>query len=57
MGLSGDAEKEVRGVDFTKLPNGQIITLPCSSDLKVGLLRAAIKKAGLTVEDFQILIQ
>ncbi len=40
-----------------KMQNGQIITLPCSSDLKVGLLRAAIKKAGLTVEDFQILIE
>jgi hypothetical protein len=39
------------------MPNGQIITLPCSSDLKVGLLRVAIKKAGLTVKDFQILIQ
>jgi len=40
-----------------KMPNGQIITLPCSSDLKVGLLRAAIKKAGLTVEDFQKLMK
>jgi len=39
------------------MPNGQIITLPCSSDLKVGLLRVAIKKAGLAGEDFQVLIQ
>ena len=35
-----------------KMPNGQIITIPTSKELKVGLLKAAIRKAGLTEEDF-----
>jgi predicted RNA binding protein YcfA (HicA-like mRNA interferase family) len=35
-----------------KMPNGQIITIPSSKELKIGLLKAAIKKAGLTEEEF-----
>jgi predicted RNA binding protein YcfA (HicA-like mRNA interferase family) len=35
-----------------KMPNGQIITIPGSKELKVGLLKAAIKKSGLTDEEF-----
>jgi predicted RNA binding protein YcfA (HicA-like mRNA interferase family) len=35
-----------------KMPNGQIITVPGKGELKVGLLIAAIKKAGLTTEEF-----
>jgi len=35
-----------------KMQNGQIITIPISKDLKIGLLKAAIKKAGLTDEEF-----
>jgi predicted RNA binding protein YcfA (HicA-like mRNA interferase family) len=35
-----------------KMPNGQLITIPGHGELKVGLLRAAIKKAGLSVEEF-----
>ena len=35
-----------------KMPNGQVITIPGKGELKVGLLNAAIKKAGLTVEKF-----
>ena len=35
-----------------KMPNGQIITIPGVGEIKVGLLRAAIKKAGLTEEEF-----
>lgn len=34
------------------MPNGQIITIPGSKELKVELLKAAIKKAGLTEEEF-----
>ena len=34
-----------------KMPNGQLITIPGHGELKVGLLRAAIKKAGLSVEE------
>ena len=36
----------------TKMPSGIIITLPWSKVLKIGLLMAAIKKAGLTKEEF-----
>lgn len=35
-----------------KMQNGQIITIPISKDLKIGLLKAAIKKAGLTDDEF-----
>ena len=35
-----------------KMPNGQLITIPCHAEVKMGLLRAAIKKAGLSVEQF-----
>lgn len=35
-----------------KMPNGQIITVPGTGEIKVGLLRTAIKKAGLTEEEF-----
>jgi predicted RNA binding protein YcfA (HicA-like mRNA interferase family) len=39
-----------------KMPNGQIITIPVSKELKIGLLKAAIKKAGLTDEEFMRLL-
>ena len=39
-----------------KMPNGQIITIPVSKDLKIGLLKVAIKKAGLTEEEFMRLL-
>jgi len=35
-----------------KMPNGQIITIPALKELKIGLLKAAIKKAGLTEKEF-----
>ena len=35
-----------------KMPNGQIITIPVSGDLKIGLLKSAIRKAGLDDEEF-----
>ncbi|MCX9014662.1 MAG: type II toxin-antitoxin system HicA family toxin [Candidatus Methanoperedens sp.] len=40
-----------------KMPNGQIITIPDSKELKIGLLKAAIKKAGLTDEKFLSLLK
>ncbi|GFO97318.1 hypothetical protein ig2599ANME_1518 [groundwater metagenome] len=40
-----------------KMPNGQIITIPGSKELKIGLLKAAIKKAGLTDEEFISLLK
>jgi predicted RNA binding protein YcfA (HicA-like mRNA interferase family) len=35
-----------------KMPNGMIITIPGKGELKVGLLKNAIFKAGLTEEQF-----
>jgi predicted RNA binding protein YcfA (HicA-like mRNA interferase family) len=35
-----------------KMPNGQLITIPCHRELRIGLLKAAIRKAGLTEEVF-----
>jgi len=38
------------------MQNGQIITIPISKDLKIGLLKAAIKKAGMTDDEFIIFL-
>jgi predicted RNA binding protein YcfA (HicA-like mRNA interferase family) len=35
-----------------KMPNGQIVTIPVSGDLKIGLLKSVIKKAGLDDDEF-----
>ncbi|MCD6407973.1 type II toxin-antitoxin system HicA family toxin [bacterium] len=35
-----------------KMPNGQLITIPVSKELKIGLLKNGIKRAGLTEEEF-----
>jgi len=35
-----------------KMPNGQLITIPSRDELKVGLLKAAIRKAGLSEKEF-----
>jgi predicted RNA binding protein YcfA (HicA-like mRNA interferase family) len=40
-----------------KMPNGQLITIPVSGDLKIGLLKSAIRKAGLDDEDFLKLLK
>ena len=40
-----------------KMPSGVIITIPARGRLKTGLLRAAIRKAGLTVEGFVRLLR
>lgn len=37
-----------------KMPNGQLITIPISGDLKIGLLKSAIRKAGLDDDEFMI---
>jgi len=39
-----------------KMPNGLIITIPQSGEVKIGLLKSAIRKAGLTEEEFLKLI-
>ncbi len=35
-----------------KMPNGLIITIPAQKEIKIGLLKSAIRKAGLTEEKF-----
>ena len=39
-----------------KMPNGQLITVPSHGEVKVGLLHAAIRKAGLSADEFLELI-
>jgi predicted RNA binding protein YcfA (HicA-like mRNA interferase family) len=39
-----------------KMPNGMIITIPDKGALKIGLLKSAIHKAGLTEEEFLDLV-
>ena len=39
-------------VNIKMRPNGQLITIPVTGEIKVGLLKAAIRKAGLTEEEF-----
>ncbi|MGB7787794.1 type II toxin-antitoxin system HicA family toxin [Methanoregula sp.] len=39
-----------------KMPGGQLITIPVSGEVKIDLLKAAIKKAGLTDEEFEKLL-
>jgi len=38
------------------MPNGQLITIPISRELKIGLLKAVIKRAGLAEEEFERLL-
>lgn len=35
-----------------KMTNGQLVTIPVPGELKIGLLKAAIRKAGLGEEEF-----
>ena len=35
-----------------KMTNGQLVTIPLHREIKIGLLKAAIRKAGLTEEQF-----
>lgn len=35
-----------------KMPNGQMITVPCHGEVKVGLIQAALRKAGMSVGQF-----
>lgn len=54
---AGGTARKGKGDHYNvKMPNGQIITIPVSKDLKIGLLKAAIKKAGLTDEEFERLL-
>ena len=35
-----------------KMPNGQRLSIPDHGNVKAGLLQAAIRKAGLTIDEF-----
>jgi predicted RNA binding protein YcfA (HicA-like mRNA interferase family) len=39
-----------------KMLGGHLITIPISGEVKIGLLKAAIKKAGLSEEEFEKLL-
>jgi predicted RNA binding protein YcfA (HicA-like mRNA interferase family) len=53
FGRAGGEAKGGKGGHINiKIPNGQIITLPAHGELKIGLLKAAIRKAGLTEQQF-----
>ena len=55
---AGGIERKGKGDHVNiKMQNGQIITIPSSKELKIGLLKVAIKKAGLTEEEFSMLLK
>ena len=39
-----------------KMPDGQLITIPVAGTVKIGLLKAAVRKAGLSDEEFERLL-
>jgi len=39
-----------------KMPNGMTVTIPRTGELKVGLMKVAIRRAGLTEERFSELV-
>jgi len=50
---SGGIRRDGKGDHVNmKMPNGQLITIPSRRELKIGLLKAAIRKAGLTDDEF-----
>ena len=50
---AGGIERPGKGDHINiKMPNGMIITIPDKGELKIGLLKSAIHKAGLTEEQF-----
>ena len=50
---SGGVERKGKGDHVNiKMPNGLIITIPGNKELKIGLLKSIIRKAGLTDEQF-----
>jgi predicted RNA binding protein YcfA (HicA-like mRNA interferase family) len=49
----GGAERKGKGDHINiKMPNRMIVTIPGNKELKIGLLKNAIKKAGLSEEEF-----
>ena len=49
----GGVERKGKGDHINiKMPNGMIVTIPGNKELKIGLLKNAIRKAGLKEEEF-----
>jgi predicted RNA binding protein YcfA (HicA-like mRNA interferase family) len=54
---AGGVKRRGKGAHVNvKMPNGMIVTIPAHGELRVGLLQAVIKKAGMSVEEFLKLI-
>ena len=50
---AGGTERPGKGDHINiKMPNGMVITIPDKGELKIGLLKSVIHKAGLTEEQF-----
>ncbi|MCL4512081.1 MAG: type II toxin-antitoxin system HicA family toxin [Bacteroidetes bacterium] len=50
---AGGIEKPGKGDHVNiKMPNGMIVTIPGNRELKIGLLKSAIRKAGLSEQEF-----
>jgi len=50
---AGGIERSGKGDHINiKMPNGMIITIPGKGELKIGLLKSAIRRAGFTEEQF-----
>jgi len=50
---AGGIKKSTKGSHVNiKMPNGQLITIPVTKELKIGLLKDALRKAGLTESQF-----
>ena len=51
---AGGVVKRRRGGSHViiKMSNGQLLSIPDHGDIKAGLLQAAIRKAGLTIDEF-----
>ncbi len=50
---AGGKERPGKGDHINiKMPKGMIITIPDKGEIKIGLLKSAIHKAGLTEEQF-----
>ena len=53
---AGGVMRQGRGDHVNKMPNGQLITISWSKEIKIGLLKASLRKAGLTEEEFKKLL-
>ena len=55
---AGGVKRQGKGSHINiKMPNGQLLTIPGHGEVKVGLLQAAIRKSGLTVDVFLELLR